>query len=50
MNFSASQTRPHIIIWERAIPITQIHHKLKLDQAYFNEMIDKTNEEYVICS
>ena len=50
MNFSALQTQPHFMIWQRVISIIQIDHRLKLNQVYFDEMIDETNKEDVICS
>ena len=50
MNFSASWTWLHLMIWARAVSISQIHRELKLDKVYFDKMIDKANEEDAICS
>ena len=50
VNFSASRTRPHFIIWQKIISITQINYKLKLNQIYFNEIINKINKEDMIHS
>jgi hypothetical protein len=50
LDFSVAWTRPHIMMWTKAITIKQIYRNLEEDEFYFDDMIDEANKKGLIRS